>query len=147
MSTWSWFFLGIVVVLLLAMLLTRRANSGVDPTQLLLDPDLVTQVRALAVQNQKVTAIKMLRDGTPGLSLASAKVMVDRMAAPRGTVQRGDAVTGGDSVASVPGSTVPAEVREQARTLRDRGDAVAAIGLVRQHLPGLQEAKKYVEGL
>lgn len=84
-STWSWIFLVIVLVLLLAMLLTRRTRGGVDPTQLLLDPDLVTQVRALAQQNQKIAAIKMLREGTPGLGLASAKVMVDRMARPPAT--------------------------------------------------------------
>lgn len=84
MSTWSWIFLGIVVLLLLGMLVTRRARSGVDPTQLLLDPELVTKVRALAQQNQQPAAIKLLREGTPGLGLASAKVMVDRMAAPRG---------------------------------------------------------------
>lgn len=141
MSTWSWFFLGIVVVLLLAMLLTRRANAGVDPTQLLLDPELVTQVRALAVQNQKIAAIKMLREGTPGLGLASAKVMVDRMAAPRSANRHGDAVDGAS------GAAVPAEVQGQARTLRDQGDAIAAIKLVREYVPGLQEAKRYVDGL
>lgn len=83
MGTWTWIFVGIVVVLLLATLLARRANAGVDPTQLLLDPELVTRVRGLAQQDQKLAAIKMLREGTPGLGLGSAKVMVDRMAAPR----------------------------------------------------------------
>jgi ribosomal protein L7/L12 len=68
--------------LLLATLLTRRANAGVDPTQLLLDPELVAKVRAMAQQNQKLLAIKTLREGTPGLGLASAKVMVEKMARP-----------------------------------------------------------------
>ena len=136
MSTWTWIFVGIVVVLLLVLLGTRRSRSGVDPTQLLLDPDLVTGVRALALQNQKIAAIKMLREGTPGLSLASAKVMVDRMAAPR---------TGAQVV--VPGAGVPPEIAQQARSLRDAGNKINAIKLVRQHLPGLAEAKAYVEGL
>jgi ribosomal protein L7/L12 len=134
MSTWTWIFVGIVVVLLLAMLLARRTNTGVDPTQLLLDPELVNKVRALAQQNQKLAAIKMLREGTPGLGLGSAKVMVDRMAAGRTTEVPAD-------------SDVPPDVQAQARSLRDEGDTIAAIRLIRHHLPGLQEAKRYVERL
>lgn len=136
MSTWSWIFVGIVVVLLLAMLFARRANAGVDPTQLLLDPELVAKVRAMAQQNQKLLAIKTLREGTPGLGLASAKVMVERMAPPRpGTA------------AAVPGTDVPMEVQDEARSLRDQGNKIGAIKLVRTYLPGLREAKDYVERL
>lgn len=134
MSPWYWIFLGIVVVLLLAMLLTRRANSGVDPTQLLLDPELVSKVRLLAQQNQRIAAIQMLREGTPGLGLRSAKVMVDRMATPRG------AAVGRES-------TVPAEVESEARSMKTMGNTIGAIRLVRNHLPGLREAKEYVDRL
>lgn len=134
MTTWAWIFVGIVVVLLVAMLLTRRANSGVDPTQLLLDPELVAKVRLLAQQNQKIAAISMLREGTPGLGLSSAKVMVDRMATPRGT-----------AVGQVSG--VPAEVETEARSLKNSGNTIGAIRLVRHHLPGLSEAKEYVDRL
>ena len=136
MSTWSWIFVGIVVVLLLVLLGTRRARSGVDPTQLLFDPELVTGVRSLAQQNQKIAAIKMLREGTPGLSLASAKVMVDRMAPPRA-----------GTPATVPGTEVPPKVQQEARALRDGGNKIGAIALVRTYLPGLREAKAYVEQL
>lgn len=136
MSTWTWIFVAIVVVLLVAMLLARRTSGGVDPTQLLLDPELVTKVRELAQRNQKVAAIKMLREGTPGLGLASAKVMVDRMAPPRS-----------GTPAAVPGTDVPPDVQEQARSLRDGGNTIGAIKLVRTYLPGLQEAKRYVERL
>lgn len=136
MSTWSWIFVGIVVVLLLLLLGTRRARSGVDPTQLLLDPELVTSVRALAVQNQKIAAVKMLREGTPGLSLASAMMMVDRMVPARS-----------GTPAAVPGTGVPPDVKAQALALRDGGNAIAAIKLVRSYLPGLREAKAYVERL
>ena len=84
-----------MVVLLFALLFARRANAGVDPTQLLLDPELVAKVRVLAQQNQQALAVTTLREGTPGLSLASARVMVGRMAAPRGgtagTADRGTA--------------------------------------------------------
>lgn len=73
-----------VLLILLAVLLARRAAAGrVDPTQLLLDPALMAKVRALAESGQKVQAIATLRQGTPGLGLAAAKAMVDRMAPPR----------------------------------------------------------------
>ena len=82
-----WIFIGIAVAVVLAVRLGRRSAAGVDPTQLLLDPELIGRVRILAQQNRKAAAIAMLREGTPGLGLASAKVMVDRMAAapPRET--------------------------------------------------------------
>ena len=96
----------------------------------------MTKVRELAQQNQKVAAIKMLREGTPGLGLASAKVMVDRMAPPRS-----------GTPAAVPGTDVPPDVQDQARSLRDEGKEIAAIKLVRTYLPGLREAKRYVEQL
>lgn len=136
MSTWTWIFVVIIVVLLVATLLARRTNAGVDPTQLLLDPELVARVRVLAQQNQKVAAIRMLREGTPGLGLGSAKVMVDRMAPSRS-----------GTPAAVPGTDVPPDVQNEARSLRDEGNKIGAIKLVRTYLPGLQEAKKYVEQL
>jgi ribosomal protein L7/L12 len=136
MSTWTWIFVVIIAVLVLATLMARRTNAGVDPTQLLLDPELVARVRVLAQQNQKVAAIKMLREGTPGLGLGSAKVMVDRMAPPRS-----------GTAAAVPGTDVPPDVQDQARALRDADNKIGAIKLVRTYLPGLQDAKKYVEGL
>ncbi len=82
MSVWIWVMVALLVVAVLMVVVARRAVGGVDPTQLLLDPELVGRVRALARANQKIPAIKMLRDGTPGLGLASAKQMVDRMAVP-----------------------------------------------------------------
>ena len=71
----------LVIVLLLRFLMRRAVVGRVDPTELLLEPELVNRVRALARADQKVAAIKLLRDGTPGLGLGPAKVMVDRMAA------------------------------------------------------------------
>ena len=82
MEALIWIVVAIVVIVVLLRLLARRAVLGrVDPTELLLDPELVDRVRALAQADQKVAAIKLLRDGTPGLGLAPAKQMVDRMAA------------------------------------------------------------------
>ena len=86
MQDWIWIVVAVVVamVAIVALLrrVVRRAVLGrVDPTDLLLEPELVDRVRALAQADEKVAAIKLLRDGTPGLGLASAKLMVERMAA------------------------------------------------------------------
>ena len=81
MQTWVWIVVVALVVVVLFVIMARRTVGGVDPTQLLLEPDLVGRVRTLAQANQKVAAIKLLREGTPGLGLAAAKQMVDKMAA------------------------------------------------------------------
>ena len=83
MQTWVWIVVVVLVVVLLFVVIARRMVGGVDPTQLLLEPDLVGRVRALAQSDQKIAAIKLLREGTPGLGLAAAKQMVDKMAAGR----------------------------------------------------------------
>lgn len=150
MSTWFWIFLAIVLVLLVGVLLSRRATAGVDPTQLLLDPDLVARVRVLAGNDQRIAAITMLRDGTPGLSLASAKVMVDRMATPRtGPTAPSPGDPGTTPVPGEPAAApaVPPEIELAARSLKGAGRTTAAVKLVRGHLPDLRSAKAYVERL
>jgi ribosomal protein L7/L12 len=74
-----WIVIALLLVLLVLVLARRAAVGNVDPTQLLLDPALMAQVRSLAESGQKVQAIAALRQGTPGLGLAAAKAMVDRM--------------------------------------------------------------------
>ena len=80
----------VLVIVLLLTIFARRAAGGIDPTQLLLEPDLVGRVRALAQTDQKIAAIKLLREGTPGLGLAAAKQMVDKMAASPKAPPAGD---------------------------------------------------------
>ncbi len=158
MSVWIW----VVVVVLLLVVLTmgfarRAAVGGVDPTQLLLDPELVGRVRALAQANQKIAAIKMLRDGTPGLGLAPAKQMVDKMAAPRPSGPQAPATSDGPNLRKAgtaasemmpSASTLPLEIELQARSMKSAGQPIAAIKLVREHTSwGLREAKEYVDGL
>jgi len=83
-DTWIWIVVAVLLIVLLLRVVGRRALMGrVDPTNLLLEPELVDQVRALARANQQVAAIKLLRERTPGLGLAPAKLIVDRMAAPK----------------------------------------------------------------
>lgn len=82
MPTWLWIVVVVVVVLIGVRLLARRAFlGGVDPTQLSLSPELAAQVRQLAEAGRKLEAIKLLKEQS-GTSLAAAKLIVDRMAAP-----------------------------------------------------------------
>lgn len=84
MDTWLWIALAILLVVLLLRVVGRRVLRGsVDPTDLLLEPELVERVRALARADQKAAAIALLREQTPGLGLAPAKLIVDRMAASK----------------------------------------------------------------
>lgn len=145
MNVLIWVIVAILVLVVVMISVGRRVLGGIDPTQLLLDPELVGRVRALALANQKIPAIKMLRDGTPGLGLASAKQMVDRMAAPPRTVA---AAPAGAAEMTPSGSDVPLEVELQARSMKSAGQDLPAINLVREHTSwGLREAKDYVDGL
>jgi ribosomal protein L7/L12 len=151
-DAWVWIIVVVVVVVLLFLIFARRVAGGVDPTQLLLEPELVGRVRALAQDDQKIAAIKLLRKGTPGLGLDAAKQMVDKMAAspksaapainlaePVGTVAPDDAPSA---------STVPLEIELQARSLKSEGQAIQAIKLVRESTQwDLRSAKAYVDGL
>ena len=148
MDAWVWIVVVVLVVVLLFMIFARRAVGGVDPTQLLLEPDLVGRVRALAQSNQKIAAIKLLREGTPGLGLAAAKQMVDKMAVPRPPTPVVD-VTKPASADEMPSpSTVPLDLELQVRSLKSDGQAIQAIKLVREYTKwDLRSAKEYVDGL
>ncbi len=142
----------IVVIVLLFLIFARRVVGGVDPTQLLLDPDLVARVRTLAAADQKIAAIKLLREGTPGLGLAAAKQMIDRMAASPSTAAPGiDLAKPGPGVAfddAPSASSISLEIELQARSLKSDGQAIQAIKLVRQQTSwDLRTAKEYVDGL
>ncbi|MDQ2737047.1 MAG: hypothetical protein M3Y35_00010 [Actinomycetota bacterium] len=153
-----WTIVAVLVVILLATVFARRAVGGVDPTTLTFDPDLIGRVRALALAGQPIPAIKLLREQTPGLGLAAAKTMVDRMVKSRPadgrtvtssstTVQaKPGSVTETDLSPS--GSSVPLDVELQARSLIAAGQKLQAIKLVRASTPwDLRQAKDYVDTL
>lgn len=97
MDAWVWIVVAILLIVPLLAVLGRRAARGrVDPTDLLLEPELVDEVRALARAGQKAAAITLLRRRTPGLGLAPATLMVERMAAKPNPPPRGP--SGSDSV-------------------------------------------------
>ena len=62
MDAWVWIVVAVLLVVLLLGVLGRRAARGrVDPTDLLLEPELVEEVRALAQGGLKAAAISLLR--------------------------------------------------------------------------------------
>lgn len=82
MDAWIWIVVVVVLLVVVFLMTARKAAVGkVNPTQLSLEPELIESVKALAQSNQQIAAIKVLRDGVPGLGLAHATNMVQRMAA------------------------------------------------------------------
>ena len=135
MDTWIWIVAAILAVVLVLAVVGRRAAVGrVDPTDLLLDPELVDQVRALARANQKPAAITLLRKHNPGLGLAPATVMVERMAA--------------SAIRPSVRLSLPPELELRVRSLVSTGDTAEAIDVVRGHTGcDLPAAQAYVDGL
>jgi ribosomal protein L7/L12 len=80
-DTWFWIALVSLVVLVIPFLAIRRAaKNRVDPTNVSIDPELAHRVRVLCRQDQKVQAVKELREAT-GLALRDALTIVEKLAA------------------------------------------------------------------
>ena len=134
--------IGVAAVLVVLLLVGRRAvSAGADPTQLTFDPSVMEQVKGLALSNQKLPAIRLLREANPTLSMVAAKAIVDRMA-------------GAATHAPGPADHAPSlgqldlEVELEARNLKAQGQVISAIKLVREHTGwALKESKDYVDGL
>ena len=139
MPSWVWWIVGILIVLLLAAVWARRTARGtVDPTELTFAPETMAQVRQLA-RTDKIAAITALRAAAPGLGLAQAKLMVDRMAAPPAA-----------AVPTTPDvhADLDLDTEMQAHQLKQDGQAIAAVKLVRESTGwGLAQAKSYVDRL
>lgn len=142
--TFVWVAVVVVVVAVVAYAIGRssRRSSDLVGDQIAQrpvaapGPDLDAQARRLAASGRKIEAIKVYREAT-GLGLAEAKEAVERLAAgaptepvtPQTTAELGD-------------------LMEQARALKQRGDVIRAIKLVRTSTGlGLREAKDFVDNL
>lgn len=153
MNILVWTVVVVLAIVVLLMVFGRRAVGGVDPTTLTFDPSLIGQVRSLAISNQRLAAIKLLRDHTPGLGLAAAKVMVDRMVIssrpPNSPTPSLDLSKQSSAQLESSGQAmVPADVEMQARSLVSAGQKIQAIKLIRENTAwGLREAKLYVDNL
>lgn len=157
----------VVAIGVVVFVLGRRAvTTGVDPTQLTFDPGVMSDVTSLALAGKKIQAIALLRESAPGLSLAAAKAMVDRMELsanrPRPTGQHPQAPADPVAPAAEPTpealgwsfetapstSAVPFEVELEARNLKAQGQGIAAAELVREQTSmSIEEATDYVDGI
>ena len=149
-----WILVVAAAVVVAVVLLARRAlRPGTDPTQLTFDPALMARVEEHVRAGRKVYAIKELRDGTPGLGLRSAQLMVERMAARLAAAQRPA------SPAAPTGPAVPTAAPDQAlhldldvewqvRSLHAAGDVDEAVRITRDHTGCTEEqARRYVDTL
>lgn len=137
------------VILVLAIIIwiasRRRRESALDTLRAksraahepALASDTFSQVRELMAQDEKIEAIKMLREKT-GMGLAEAKAAVERLD------------EGGNLDNPLPASPAPAqlpvELAATVRGLLQNGDKIGAIKLVRVHMKlDLKDAKDLVD--
>ncbi len=163
MELWLGIVIGAVLAIGAVALIGRRVVPGVDPTQLTFDQAVMHEVTELLARDRKIEAVALLRSTTPGLSVASAKAMVDRMdAAARRSAAGAPAAPGApgapeaaaESPAPVDPDSVPSadslalEVELDVRSLKAQGNTIGAIKVVREHTGwGLKESKDFVDNL
>ena len=100
--------------------------------------ELTERIRRLAVEGQKLDAIKLLREAT-GVGLAEAKAGVE-------AIERGNLITFSGSDGT-PGG-LSQELEQRLLRLVREGQKIQAVKLYREHTPcGLAEAKEFVESL
>jgi ribosomal protein L7/L12 len=142
----------IAIVFLIAAIILwvasrRRRESAMDTmrarTRAASEPapasDTFARVRTLMMQDEKIEAIKLLREKT-GMGLAEAKAAVERLEAG-GYVDSN--ASAGSGHAQLPG-----ELAAAVRGLLQRGDKIAAIKLVRERMKlDLKDAKDLVDKL
>ncbi len=125
----------LVVLLVLAAVGRRQVRGQIDATQLSFAPEVIDRVRQRA-QTDKIAAIRELRQFTPGLGLAQAKQMVDRMV-PRARPVPHDQ-----------DRELDPETQRQVIELKQAGQTIQAIKLIREITGwGLAQAKDYVDGI
>lgn len=143
MDIWLWVVIIVAAVLVAFVILgTRGARSGVDPTQVSIDPALATKVRELYAKGDRLQAVKDLRAAT-GLKLADAIRIADKLGAGA------KSATGGPVLQNAsPGTDLGPDHRDEIESLVRAGNKIEAIKRVRELTGlGLKEAKGYVDRL
>jgi ribosomal protein L7/L12 len=132
----------VVVVAVVAYTIGRSSRRGEDlvsdqvagRTAVAPRPDLDGEVRRLVGVGRKIEAIKLYREAT-GTALAEAKTAVERLAAATPT----------EPVAQQTAAELD-DLAARARDLKQRGDTIRAIKLVRAATGlSLREAKDFVD--
>jgi ribosomal protein L7/L12 len=150
-DTWFWLvMLPVAAVIALVIVRAMRTRSRVDPTDVSLDPALVTNVRELYRKGDKLAAVKALRAAT-GLGLADAIRIVDKLGATAKPAPSKDGSSTGDlpPITTTPvAAAIGPDHDDELRSLVAAGQQIEAIKLVRT-LTGmdLKDAKEYVDRL
>lgn len=138
---WLWIALGVVGVIILFVGLgkTMRPTVPPTPTTIATTADPAADIDRLVAEGNKIQAIKMLRDSTPGLTLQEAKNRIDAWSptAPATT-----------AIPMVPPAAALApEAVAEIDALVASGSKIEAIKLLRAHTGwGLKESKDRIDG-
>lgn len=138
---WLWVALGVVGVIVLFVALGKTMRPTVPPSQTAAsaDPATRTEIDRLVATGDKIRAIKLLRDSTPGLSLQEAKNRIDAWS------PSASATTAIPVAPVAPVALAPEAIAEiDALVAADR--RIEAIKLLRTHTGwGLKQAKDRID--
>lgn len=146
----------LVVVALVAAMRVRTLNRPQAPAPLApgavtnMPEDRLSEVQALLRTGKKITAIKRLRELTPGLGLAEAKNMVEAMAAGVSVqeMRPRDPHRPAPERAAARVRALPPRTAQEARRLVEQRKLVQAIKVIREGTGmGLREAKETAEAM
>ena len=132
----EWIIIALVIIAVLAFVLTRRPKDAKPPVSF--SPGASgseDEITRLIASDQKILAIKKLRELRPGLSLAEAKHQVEHWDLP--SVKEA-------LHAPLPG--IPADAAPEIDALLAAGQPIRAIKLLRERTGlGLREAKAVID--
>ncbi|WP_406248584.1 hypothetical protein ACI7YT_01730 [Microbacterium sp. M] len=139
---WLWIALGVVGVIILFVGLgkTMRPTVPPTPTPMATTADTAADIDRLVAEGNKIRAIKLLRDSTPGLTLQEAKNRIDAWSPTT------PATT---AIPKVPAaaSALPPEAIAEIDALIASERRIEAIKLLRAHTGwGLKESKDRIDG-
>jgi len=146
----------LVLVALIAAMRVRALNRPQAPAPMApgavtnVPEDRLVEVQALLRTGKKITAIKRLREMTPGLGLADAKNMVEAMEAgvPARELRPRDPLAAAPGGAAARVRALPPATAEEARRLVGQRKLVHAIKVIREGTGmNLREAKETAEAL
>jgi ribosomal protein L7/L12 len=136
---WLWIALGVVGVIILFVGLGKTMRPTVPPTPITVatTADTAAEIDRLVAEGNKIQAIKLLRDSTPGLGLREAKNRIDAWS-PHAPAT---------SATPVAASTLPADAIAETDALVAADRKIEAIKVLRAHTGwGLKESKDRIDG-
>ncbi|MGF6822013.1 ribosomal protein L7/L12 [Microbacterium sp. ZKA21] len=139
---WLWIALGVVGAIVLFSVVGKSMRPTVPPTPtagatvIASDPAVTSEIDRLVAEGNKIQAIKLLRDSTPGLGLREAKNRIDAWS-PHAPAT---------SATPVAASTLPADAIAEIDALVAADRKIEAIKVLRAHTGwGLKESKDRID--